>query len=76
MHYVSFKNISFRSDPEKFSESVTTFDFQFTGVIVSLLDRIAQMGRENYNERVLNLLSRLDFNGFYTRALDQFGCTA
>ncbi len=34
------------------------------------------MGRDNYNERVLNILNRLDYNGFYTRELDQFGCDA
>ena len=42
---------------------------------MTLLSHIAEMGRDNYNERVLNILNRLDFNGFYTKALDQFsGC--
>ena len=39
-----------------------------------LLDRIAQIGRDNYNERILNILHRLDFNGFYSKALEKFGC--
>ncbi len=58
---------------ESFHQDVARFDLQFSSVLLSLLDRVAQMGRDNYNERVLNILNRLDFNGFYTRALDQFG---
>ena len=67
--------------------------FQFSSVLFSLLDRISQLGRDNYNEKVLNVLHRwrveqknwllvfqitravflrLDFNGFYTTAIDQF----
>ena len=63
-------------------------------MLFSLLDRISQLGRDNYNEKVLNVLHRwdcfdcpyslankntnhescvrLDFNGFYTTAIDQF----
>ncbi len=59
---------------EAFHQEVSRYDLQFSSVLLSLLDRIAQMGRDNYNERVLNILNRLDFNGFYTRELDQFGC--
>jgi hypothetical protein len=35
--------------------------------------QISQLARENYNERILNILHRLDFNGFYSKALDTFG---
>ena len=31
-----------------------------------------QLARENYNEKILNILHRLDFNGFYSKALDTF----
>ena len=48
------------------------YDLQFNSVLASLLDRISQLGRDNYNEKVLNMLHRLDFNGFYTSAVDQF----
>lgn len=60
---------------DTFHDEVAKFDLRFNSVLFSLLDRIAQMGRENYNERIMNILHRLDFNGFYTQALDQFGCT-
>jgi gamma-tubulin complex component 2 len=55
-----------------FEEEVTKFDLGFTSVLISLLDKISQLARENYNERILNILHRLDFNGFYSKALDTF----
>ncbi len=61
-------------DVDSFSDAVSKYDMQFDSVLISLLDRIAQMGRDNYNERVLNILHRLDFNGFYSKALEKFGC--
>jgi len=55
-----------------FSEDIARFDLQFNAVVFSLLDKISQLGRDNYNEKVLNVLHRIDFNGFYTSAVDQF----
>jgi len=60
---------------EDFLEDVKRYDLQFNSVLASLLDRISQLGKDNYNEKVLNILHRLDFNGFYTRAVDQFKST-
>jgi len=60
---------------EDFIEDVKRYDLQFNSVLTSLLDRISQLGRDNYNEKVLNILHRLDFNGFYTAAVDQFKST-
>ena len=57
---------------EDFEDDVNKFDLRFTSVLVSLLDRISQLARENYNEKMLNILYRLDFNGFYSKALDAF----
>ena len=34
--------------------------FQFSSVLFSLLDRISQLGRDNYNEKVLNVLHRYE----------------
>jgi len=61
------------ANAESFDDELKKFDFEFTGLLVSLLDKISQLARENYNERILNILHRLDFNGFYSRALDTFG---
>merc|ERR1712173_312830 len=60
---------------EDFVEDIKRYDLQFNSVLASLLDRISQLGRDNYNEKVLNILHRLDFNGFYTTAIDQFKST-
>merc|ERR1712107_632108 len=60
---------------EDFVEDIKRYDLQFNSVLASLLDRISQLGRDNYNEKVLNILHRLDFNGFYTNAIDQFKST-
>jgi len=57
---------------DSFEEEVTKFDLGFTSVLISLLDKISQLARENYNEKILNILHRLDFNGFYSKALDTF----
>ena len=62
-------------DFEPFEDDVNKFDLRFTSVLVSLLDRISQLARENYNEKMLNILYRLDFNGFYSKALDAFKST-
>ena len=59
-------------DVEAFQSEVNKFDLSFSSVLFTLLDTISKLGRENYNQRILNILSRLDFNGFYTTALDQF----
>ncbi|CAB4059092.1 TUBGCP2 [Lepeophtheirus salmonis] len=49
------------SDPEdlevdvrNFEDDVNKFDLGFTSMLLSLLDKIAHIGRKNYNERILN----------------------
>jgi len=60
------------SNTDDFNQDIARFDLQFNSVLFSLLDKISQLGRDNYNEKVLNILHRIDFNGFYTAAMDQF----
>ena len=43
---------------ESFTQDVARYDLQFSSVLFSLLDRISQLGRDNYNEKVLNVLHR------------------
>ena len=45
---------------EDFVEDIKRYDLQFNSVLASLLDRISQLGRDNYNEKVLNILHRSD----------------
>ena len=43
---------------DSFTEDIARYDLQFSSVLFSLLDRISQLGRDNYNEKVLNVLHR------------------
>ncbi len=60
-------------EDETFLDDIKRFGVSFNSVLLSLLDRISQLARENYNEKILNILYRLDFNGFYSKELDNFG---
>ncbi|XP_021928970.1 gamma-tubulin complex component 2-like isoform X2 [Zootermopsis nevadensis] len=62
-------NVAGESD--SFEQSISKFNLQFTAVLVGLLDKISELGRENNNEKVLNILYRLDFNTFYTEQLER-----
>ena len=42
----------------KYCNHAFRYDLQFNSVLASLLDRISQLGRDNYNEKVLNILHR------------------
>ena len=70
-HYMN--DLQSLEDFEAFEDDVNKFDLRFTSGLVSLLDRISTLARENYNEKILNILYRLDFNGYYSKALDTFG---
>ncbi|XP_043228485.1 gamma-tubulin complex component 2-like [Amphibalanus amphitrite] len=59
------------SDSVTFAASVAEMDAQFTSVLLTLLDNISDFGRENYNAKLISILYRLDFNGFYTEQLEQ-----
>lgn len=58
-------------DSDSFEQSIAKFNLQFTAVLVGLLDKISELGRENNNEKLLNVLYRLDFNTFYTEQLER-----
>ena len=57
---------------ESFEEEIKKLDLSFNSTLITLLDKISHSASENYNERILNIIHRLDFNGFYLRALDTF----
>ena len=63
-------NLDSLEDFEAFEEEINKFDMTFTAALVTLLDRISQLARENYNEKILNILYRLDFNGYYSKELE------
>lgn len=54
-----------------FEETILSLDNKFTEALMRLLDRICDLGCDNNNEKLLNVLCRLDFNLFYTKILVQ-----
>ncbi|XP_012273660.1 gamma-tubulin complex component 2 isoform X2 [Orussus abietinus] len=54
-----------------FEETIVTLDNKFTDILMRLLDRICDLGSDNNNEKLLNVLCRLDFNFFYTDTLQR-----
>ncbi|XP_011499905.1 PREDICTED: gamma-tubulin complex component 2-like [Ceratosolen solmsi marchali] len=52
-----------------FEERIGFLDNQFTAVLIRLLNRICDLGCDNSNEKLLNVVCRLDFNLFYTQIL-------
>jgi hypothetical protein len=45
-------------DSDSFEQSIAKFNLQFTAVLVGLLDKISELGRENNSEKLLNVLYR------------------
>ncbi|XP_014475537.1 PREDICTED: gamma-tubulin complex component 2-like isoform X2 [Dinoponera quadriceps] len=56
-----------------FEETIISLDEKFTQILLRLLDRICDLGCHNNNEKLLNVLCRLDFNLFYTDILVRRG---
>ncbi|XP_014217679.1 gamma-tubulin complex component 2-like isoform X2 [Copidosoma floridanum] len=59
------------SEGTSFEEKIVLLDDQFTNVLIRFLNRICDLGCDNSNEKLLNVVCRLDFNLFYTRILAQ-----
>ena len=37
--------------------------------LIDLLDRVGELGVINYQQSIVNIISRMDYNGFYTERL-------
>ncbi|XP_014224531.1 gamma-tubulin complex component 2-like isoform X1 [Trichogramma pretiosum] len=59
------------ADGVNFIDRIMTLDKQFTEVLIRLLNRICDLGCDNSNEKLLNVVCRLDFNLYYTQILMQ-----
>ncbi|MCL4126577.1 UNVERIFIED_CONTAM: hypothetical protein GTU68_045281 [Idotea baltica] len=71
---INFANFSLSPEPESavqpeasesYEQTVARLDLQFTGMLITLVDKISDMGRENYNDALIHVLYRLDFNNYY-----------
>ncbi|XP_033216784.1 gamma-tubulin complex component 2 isoform X3 [Belonocnema kinseyi] len=52
-----------------FEEKIVFLDNKFTEVLMRLLERICDIGCDNNNEKLRNVLCRLDFNQFYVQKI-------
>ncbi|KAH8343575.1 hypothetical protein KR059_012705, partial [Drosophila kikkawai] len=60
---------NFHKPANNFSDRVKGFDSEFTGSLVSFLKQIQAMAKENTAERFMNLVYRINFNGYYTDSM-------
>ncbi|XP_042231927.1 gamma-tubulin complex component 2-like isoform X4 [Homarus americanus] len=54
-------------DSQSFEQTISRFELQFSGMIYTLMERISEMGRDNYNDALVNVIYRLDFNMYYAK---------
>ncbi|XP_064628663.1 gamma-tubulin complex component 2-like isoform X2 [Lineus longissimus] len=54
---------------ENFERTITNFDQNFTRLLISLLDKIMDMSNANCEHKLMNIIYRLDFNGYYSEQL-------
>ncbi|XP_067000772.2 gamma-tubulin complex component 2 [Anabrus simplex] len=52
-------------EADTFEEAISKLDTNFTSMLVGLLSRVMLSDRHNNNGKLINLVYRLDFNGFY-----------
>ncbi|XP_034120868.1 gamma-tubulin complex component 2 homolog [Drosophila guanche] len=57
---------------ERFAERVNYFDLEFKELLVSFLQQIITTARKNRNS-FINLVYRINFNGFYTEEMEKIG---
>lgn len=63
-------------DPtETFSERVKRFDLEFTGMLISFLKQINDLAKLNTSDRFMNLVHRINFNGFYSEQMEKMCVT-
>ncbi|XP_013411271.1 gamma-tubulin complex component 2 [Lingula anatina] len=55
---------------ENFERTISKFDSNFSKLLVELLDKTMDYSTANCEHKLMNILYRLDFNGFYTEQLE------
>ncbi|KAG1687158.1 Gamma-tubulin complex component 2 [Nymphon striatum] len=66
--FEEFENEMKRSEKASnlpFSSMIENYDKEFTSLIIHLLNELQDVGCDNYNNKLINMLYRLDFNGYY-----------
>ncbi|KAL4233344.1 Gamma-tubulin complex component 2 [Mactra antiquata] len=58
---------------ENFERTIGNFDANFERLLLELLEKIMAFANHNSEVKLLNIVYRLDFNGFYTEKLEALG---
>ncbi|PIK61694.1 putative gamma-tubulin complex component 2 [Apostichopus japonicus] len=64
-------HVSQLDSSEDFAETVTNFDSNFSSLLIDLLDKLSLYSATNTEHTKMNIIHRLDFNGFYTEQLEK-----
>lgn len=59
-----------QSSHENTENTIANFDHNFSRLFVNLLDKITEFRSTDCQHKLMNILHRLDFNGFYTPQLE------
>ncbi|XP_034489725.1 gamma-tubulin complex component 2 homolog isoform X2 [Drosophila innubila] len=62
---------SLMDETDTFAERVKRFDLEFTGMLISFLKQINDLAKENTSDRFMNLVHRINFNGFYSEQMEK-----
>ncbi|EDV26389.1 uncharacterized protein TRIADDRAFT_23299 [Trichoplax adhaerens] len=54
---------------DEFERSIDNFSKNFLKQLIDLLDRVGELGVINYQQSIINIIARVDYNGFYTERL-------
>ncbi|XP_071477744.1 gamma-tubulin complex component 2-like [Diadema antillarum] len=60
---------------QDFSNTMHNFDTNFSSLLIELLDKLSLFSTANCEHNMMNIIHRLDFNGFYTLRLEQLAAT-
>ncbi|XP_071958685.1 gamma-tubulin complex component 2-like isoform X2 [Antedon mediterranea] len=55
---------------EEFKRTISNFDTNFSTLLIELLDKLSIYSTTNCEHNMMNIIHRLDFNGFYTHQLE------
>ncbi|XP_030569333.1 gamma-tubulin complex component 2 homolog isoform X3 [Drosophila novamexicana] len=58
-------------ETDTFAERVKRFDLEFTGMLISFLKQINDLAKDNTADRFMNLVHRINFNGFYSEQMEK-----
>ena len=59
-----------------FERTVANFDNNFSKYLLGLLDKLSSFSKTDFQHQMLNIVTRLDHNGFYGKQLEKMAANA